>query len=167
MVDRLKNQDAKIKINLKTKTKNMNEKDPMAGMEKQEVKYNNLKFGEVGDWFRGTLTDNSRQIKNNLSEKGEMQTIYEFKAKGGSFHNIIKRKVDKDATIVEEGDFWSYITSKQAIVQQLKKAQLGTIVGFKFASVKPAKNEAWDDAKIIDIYIGDLDPDYQGEQQGD
>lgn len=139
----------------------------MEGMEKVEVQYNNLKFGKIGDWFRGTLTDNTRQMKNNLSQKGEMQTVYEFKAKGGSFHNIVKKVVDKDPTVIVEDDFWSYITGKPAIMNQLKKAQLGTIVGFTFASIKPAKNEAWDDAKIIDVYIGDMDPDYQGEQAGD
>lgn len=143
------------------------QKDPMEGMEKQEAKYNNLKFGKVGDWFRGTLTDNSRQMKNNLSEKGEMQTIYEFMAKGGSFHDIEKKVVAKEATIPEKDDIWSYITSKPALVQQLKKAQLGSIVGFRFAELKKAKNPTHNDAKIIEIFIGDLDPDYAGQTGAD
>ena len=91
--------------------------------EKNEVKieYNNIKFGKVGDWFKGTLTDNTRQIVNNLSQKKEMQTIFEFKAKGGSLHLIEKKVVNENATEIVEGDFWSYITSKPAIINQLKK----------------------------------------------
>ena len=139
----------------------------MEGMQKVEVQYNNLKFGKVGDWFRGTLTDNTRQMKNNLSQKGEMQTVYEFKAKGGSFHDIKDKKVDEAPTVIVEGDFWSYITGKPALVNQLKKAQLGQIVGFTFSNVQKAKQAGWDDAKIIDVYIGDMDPEYQGEQSGD
>ena len=53
--------------------------DPIFNDE-NEVKpeYRNLAWGKVGDWFKGTLTDKSRQIPNNLSQKKEMQTIFEF-----------------------------------------------------------------------------------------
>lgn len=141
--------------------------DPLAGMEEQKVEYNNLKFGSLGDWFRGTLVDNSRQIPNNLSAKREMQTIYEFQAKGGLFHDIIKRKVQETPTEIKAGEFWSYITSKPAIVNQLKKAQIGQIVGFRLAEIKEASNPAYDDAKIIKVYIGEMDPEYKGQVQGE
>jgi hypothetical protein len=137
--------------------------------EKNEVKveYKTLAWGKVGDWFKGTLTDNTRQIPNNLSQKKEMQTIFEFKAHGGSFHDIIKKQVQSEATTCEPGDFWSLITSKPGILSQLKKAQLGQIVGLRFAETKEAKQAGYDDAKIIKVFLGGMDPDYQGESNGD
>ncbi len=141
--------------------------DPMAGMEEQKVSYNNIKFGKVGDFFRGTLVDNTRQMQNNLSPKKEMQTIYEMKAITGSFHNIEKRVVASDPTIPEKGSFWSYITSKPAIVQQLKNCVPGTIIGFRFSEKKESKTPGFDDTKIIKVYVGGMDPEYQGETSRD
>lgn len=133
----------------------------------QKVKYNNIKFGKIGDWFKGTLTDNTRQIVNNLSPKKEMQTIYEFKAKGGSFHDIIKKQVQADATIITPDEFWSYITSKPSIIQQLKNAKIGQVIGLRFTEMKEAKTPGFDDAKIIKVYLGEMDPEYQGETNHD
>jgi hypothetical protein len=130
---------------------------------KVKVEYNNLKFGKIGDWFKGTLTDNSRQIVNNLSPKKEMQTIFEFKAHGGSFHDIVKKQVAAEPTIVKKDAFWSFITSKPGILNQLKKAQLGQIIGLKFASIKATNQPGFDDAKIIEVFLGNMDPEYQGE----
>ncbi len=137
------------------------------GMNKVEIEYNNLKWGKVGDWFKGTLTDNSRQIPNQLSPKKEMQTIFEFKAKGGSFHDIVKKQVNAEPTLINKDEFWSFITSKPGILSQLKKAQLGQIVGLKYSSSKEAKQAGYDDAKIIDVYLGEMDPEYQGETSND
>ena len=145
----------------------MENNDQMAGMEEVKIEYNNLKFGKEGDWFRGVLVDNSRQIQNNLSKNKEMQTIYQFKALGGSFHNIVKRQVQSDVTECKPGEFWSYITGKGAIVQQLKTAKIGQIVGLRLAQIKPATQPGYDDTKIIKVFMGGMDPDYQGETAHD
>lgn len=141
--------------------------DPMEGMEEQKVEYNNLKFGKVGDFIRGTLTDNSRQIQNNLSKTKEMQTIYQFKIIAGSFHDIVKRQVQETITECKPGEFWSYITGKNAIVQQLKSAKIGQIVGLRLAEIKPSKTPGYDDTKIIKVFLGGMDPEYQGETNED
>lgn len=141
--------------------------DPMDGLEEQKAVYKNIKFGKVGDYFRGTLVDNSRQIQNNLSPKKEMQTIYEMKAIAGSFHNIEKKQVAAEPTIPQPGEFWSFITSKPAIVQQLKNCVPGQIVGFRFAELKESKTPGFDDTKIIKVYVGGMDPTYQGETSRD
>lgn len=141
--------------------------DPMAGMEEQKTVYKNLKFGKVGDYFRGVLTDNSRQIKNNLSATGEMQTIYQFKAIAGSFHDIVKRQVQNDVTNCAPGEFWSYITGKPAIVQQLKTMKIGQIVGLRLAEIKASTKPGFDDTKIIKVFAGGMDPEYQGETAQD
>lgn len=132
-----------------------------------KVEYHNLKWGKVGDWFKGTLTDNTRQIRNDLSPKKEMQTIFEFKAAAGSFHDIVKKQVAAEPTLIKEGEFWSFITSKPGILGQLNKAVIGQVVGLKFAEVKEAKQAGFDDAKIIKVYIGAMDPSYQGETSAD
>lgn len=132
-----------------------------------KVKYQTLAWGKVGDWFKGTLTDNTRQIVNNLSAKKEMQTIFEFKALGGSFHDIIKKQVQEVATECVKGEFWSMITSKPAMLAQLKNAKLGQVIGLRFAESKESKTPGYDDAKIIKVYLGEMDPEYQGESATD
>ena len=137
------------------------------GMEQAEVKYNNIKWGKIGDWFKGTLVDNTRQIKNELSERKEMQTIFEFKAHGGSFHNIVKRVVDETPTQIQKDEYWSYITSKPTLLRILGNAKLGQIIGLRFSETKTAKNPVHNDSKIVNIYLGDMDPDYHGETAAD
>ncbi len=132
-----------------------------------KVEYNNIKFGKVGDWFRGTLTENTRQIRNNLSAQKEMQTIFEFKSKAGSFHDIVKKQVSATPTEIKKGEFWSLITSKPAILKQLKGAKLGQEVGFRYTESKPNNTPGFDDTKIIKVYIGEMDPEYQGETASD
>lgn len=137
--------------------------------DKNEVKaeYNNLKFGKVGDWFRGTLADNTRQIKNNLSQKGEMQTIFEFLSVGGSIHEIENKIVNGEPTAIPKGEFWSYITSKGPMLSQLKQAKIGQIVGLKFVEERPSKTPGMNAAKIIKVYLGEMDPEYQGQTAND
>lgn len=132
-----------------------------------KIDYKNLKFGKVGDWFKGTLTDNTRQIKNNLSAKGEMQTIFEFKSHGGSIHEIENKVVKETPTVIPKDEFWSYITSKGPMLSQLKQAQLGQIIGLKFVEERASKTPGMNATKIIKVYIGDMDPEYQGETSQD
>ncbi len=141
--------------------------DPFAGMEEVKVEYKNIKFGKAGDWVKGTLTDNTRQIPNNLSPKKEMQTIFEFMIHGGSFHDIVKRQVQAEATLPQKGEFWSYITDKPAILQQMKDAKIGQVVGLRLAEIKPATVPGHDDTKLIKVMLGGMDPEYQGQSAGD
>lgn len=139
----------------------------MEGMEEQKVEYNNIKFGKVGDWFKGTLIDNSRKMLNQLSQRKEMQTIFVLTAKGGSFHNVVDRQVQSEATEVKNGEEWSYITCKPTILKQLERAKLGQIVGLRFAETKKATQPGFADAHIIKVYLGEQDPDYKGEEDFD
>ncbi len=134
---------------------------------KVNVKYNNIKFGKIGDWFKGTLTDNTRQVENTLSAKREMQTVFEMKAHGGSLHLINDRVVDENATEVVKGDFWSFLTGKPALLSQLKGAKLGQVIGLRFAETKKSKTKGFTDSKIIEVYLGDMDSEYQGETSSD
>ena len=134
--------------------------DPFEGM--SESKRPQIKFGKVGDWFKGTVAANSRRIENKLSAKHEMQTIFEFKAQGGSFHDIVDRVPQAEATEIVPGEFYS-LFAKGAVEAQLKNAKLGQIVGLRFAEERPSTQPGMNPTKIIKVYLGDMDPDYQGE----
>ena len=138
--------------------------DPFEGM--QESKRPQVKFGKVGDWFKGTVVDNTREIENKLSAKREMQTIYEFKGLGGSFHNIVNKVVDVDTTEIKPGEFYSFF-AKGLIKAQLKNAKLGQIIGLRFREERKATQPGFNDTKIIEVWLGDMDPDYQGESSGE
>ena len=143
------------------------ENDPLFKDENEvKVEYKTLSWGKVGDWFKGTLTDaGTKRVKSSYPPY-EMQGIYQFKAQGGLFHAIINKKVQETPTVCEKGDFWSIIP-KAPVESQLKKAQLGQVIGFRFAEERPAKDPKNNDAKIIKVYLGEMDSEYQGEQLGD
>lgn len=136
--------------------------------EKNEVKpeYNTLAWGKIGDWFKGTLTDDTRTMKSKFPPY-EVQTVFEFKAHGGSFHDIVNKVVQEKPTEVKAGEFWSHIVGKPALLAQLKKAKLGQIIGFRFTELKESKTPGFDAAKIIKVYLGGMDPEYQGEGAND
>ena len=138
--------------------------DSFEGMEEQKIEYNNIKLGKVGDWFKGVLIDNSRKLPNILSQKKEMQTIFVFKANGGSFHNVVERQVQSEATEVKVGEEWSFITGKPALLKQLERAKLGQVVGLRFAEKVKASTPGFADAHIIKIYLGEMSSEYEKEQ---
>lgn len=136
--------------------------------EKNEVKieYNTIKFGKVGDWFKGTLVGNTRQMANVLSATKEMQTVFEFKTISGSFHNIVDRVPVAEVTEPIVGDVYSYISGKQAILNQMKDAKIGQIVGLKYTETKPASQPGYAATKIIKVYLGEMDAEYKAEREG-
>ena len=142
----------------------MSEKDPFEGME--EAKRPQIKMGKVGDWFKGTLVDNTREIENKLSAKHEMQIIAEFKMHGGSFHDISDKVVAENATVVVPSDFMSYF-AKGMVRDQLKKAKLGQVIGIRFTEERSPSQPGFNPTKIIKVFLGEMDPDYKGEQGSD
>lgn len=132
----------------------------------QEAKRPQVKFGKPGDWFRGTLVDNAREIENKLSAKHEMQLIAEFKMHGGSYHDIVNKIPVQEATEIKAGDFMSFFC-KGIVKDQLKKAKIGQIVGLKFEEEKASSQPGYNATKIIKVYLGDMDPEYQGETGSD
>lgn len=147
----------------------MNEEmnDPIWGEgNKVKAEYKTLAWGKPGDYFKGVLTDNgSKEVKSKYPPF-EMQKIFEFKAIGGAFHNIVNKVVDVEPTECIAGDFWSVIP-KAAMLAQLKKAKIGQIVGLRFTEEKKSKTEGYNDAKIVNVFLGEMDPTYQGESGAD
>ncbi len=142
----------------------MSNPNPFEGM--NEAKRPQVKFGKPGDWFKGVLVDNTREIPNRLSAKQEMQLVAEFKMIGGSYHGILNKIVDAEPTEVVPGEFMSYF-AKGIVKDQLKKAKIGQIIGLSFSEEKPATQPGFNNTKIIKVYLGDMDPTYQGEMSTD
>lgn len=138
--------------------------DQFEGME--EVKTNTFKFGKPGDWFRGTLTANDREVPNKLSAKKEMQRVLEFKMKGGSFHPIVNNVPQDAAVEVKDGDFMS-VFAKPVIWNQVRNAKLGQVVGMHFAEERASTQPGMNATKVIKVYLGAMDPDYKGETSSD
>jgi len=161
-----KNQSLKIKGRNKNKNnhKNMPEKDPLEGM--KEVKSPQVKWGKIGDWFKGTLVDNTKQIENKLSAKHEMQLICEFKMKGGSFHDIVNKIPVENATEILDEEFYT-LFAKGMVKSRLEKVKIGQIVGLRFTKEVPPSIPGHNPTKIIDVRLGDMDPEYQGETSVD
>jgi hypothetical protein len=133
----------------------------------QEPSGSIIKFGKVGNWFKGVVTANEKQVPNKLKAGGkEMQTIYEFKALGGSYNDIINKIPQEKVTVVVPGEFYSYF-AKGFTDSLLKKAKLGQIVGLSFTEERKATQPGYSDTKIIKVFLGGMDPNYQGEQAGD
>ena len=135
--------------------------DPFEGM--SEAKRPQVKFGKIGDWFKGTLVDNTREIENKLSAKREMQLIAEFKMYGGSFHDINDKVVAAEATAINAGEFYS-LFAKGPVKAQLERAKLGQVIGLRFAEERPSSQPGFNPTKIIKVFLGEMDPTYQGEQ---
>ena len=132
-----------------------------------ELKYNSIKFGKVGDFFEGTLTDNSKKTPNQLSQKHEVQTIFVFKGRRGSLHLINDKEVDKNATTINPGEEWSFITGKQPMLKMLKDAKIGQVIGLKFTEERPAKVKGYNKTKIVKVVLGKMDDEYVAAQEAD
>jgi hypothetical protein len=130
-----------------------------------KIDYKTIKFGKVGDWLKGTLVDNTKRMDNKLDPTGGQQTVFQIKIHAGSIHNIVKKQIDAEPTVLNPGEFWSYITGKGMVLEMLKSVKVGQVVGLKFTESKPNKTPGFDDTKIIKVYPGNMDPEYQGESQ--
>lgn len=142
--------------------------DPMAGL--NEAKSQWIKWGKVGDWVRGTLCD-VREMDSQMPDRaGEKVKVYEFIVQAGQFHNFEKiggeTKVDAEPTVLEKGAIWT-IGGKPAIDQYMRNVKIGQIFGMRFAEEKPNKNKAFSPTKVVKVLIGEMDPDYKGENAAD
>ena len=51
--------------------------------------------------------------------------------------------------------------------RNIKGASIIVKDGFRFAELKESKTPGFDDTKIIKVYVGGMDPTYQGETSRD
>ena len=131
--------------------------------ESNEVKSQWVKWGKLKDFIEGTLVD-IREIPNQLPGKeGQMTKIYEIQANSGSFHELDEKKNPMDdATVLEKGDVWT-VGGKAGIDNQMRNAKIGQTVGMRFIEEKPSKTAGFNPTKVIKVFLGAMDPDFQGQ----
>ena len=124
----------------------------------QELKAKNFKFGQVGDYIKGTLTGVSKTTK--VDSYGKLSHIYSVKAKEGIFLNSSKNEKtgkyvqDKEMTKVNDGEDYTFFISndKGVVISNMKDILLGQKFMIKFVESKPT--DKGNDVKIIKVFAG-------------
>lgn len=136
------------------------------------VKPSWVSWGKVGDYIRATLLD-VREMKSNLPGKeGTMVKVYECRAHEGKFHDIVvdqatgTKVAAADPTVIQKGEIWM-IGGKPGIDNAMRRMQKGQIFGMRFAAITPSKTPGFNPSKTINVFQGEIDPDYQGEKGSD
>jgi len=118
-----------------------------------EARLNIVKFNEVGDFVKGTLTDVMQQTTPDIY--GKLSTMYTVKVKEGSFLGSAKNPktgkidLDKEKTVCGEGEDWTFFANG-IVVQKMKSVRLGQKFMIKFTELKPTTKG--NDAKIKVVY---------------
>lgn len=135
--------------------------------EDNEVKSQFITWGKPGDYFVGTLMG-KREVPNQLSDKNEMQTIYEFKMSEGSFHRLDEKKNPVEpAIIINKGEIWS-LGGKKSIDAQMRNVKNTTIVGMKFIEEQAPKTKGYNPTKVVKVYTqGVVDEEYVKELEAE
>ena len=135
--------------------------------ENNEVKSQFISWGAPGDYFVGTLMG-KREVPNQLSTKGEMQTIYEFKMKEGSFHTLDDKKNPVEpAVLINAGEIWS-LGGKKSIDAQMRNVKSTVVVGMKFIEETPPKTKGYNPTKVVKVYTtGEVDAEYVKELEAE
>jgi len=128
--------------------------------ESKEVLPSWFKWGNQGDWIKGTLIE-KREITSNLpGQEGQMNKVYDLKVSGGLFH-------DKDQEItLQEGEIW-YLGGRKGIDDAMRKITIGQVVGLRYTEEIPNKQKGYNPFKLIKVYAGEMDPTYMGESEGE
>lgn len=133
----------------------------------EEVKANRVTFGKVGDFIKGTLVD-VREIDDQYSKvPGAKAKIYEIMAEVGSFHAVDElKKVIETPVTIEAGAFYN-VFGKAGIDVGMRNIKKGQIVGLRFTEEKASKTPGFNPTKVIKVFAGPMDANYQGQTSAD
>ena len=104
----------------------------------EEIKSKNFKFGQVGDYLKGTLTD--VQKTNSPDSYGKLSHIYSVRASEGEFLGSSKNEktgkfaLDTEVTKVNKGEDYTFFISndKGVVIQSMKDVKIGQKFMIKF-----------------------------------
>lgn len=132
--------------------------------EDNEVKSSWIQWGKPGDHIIGTLV--ARYEKpNTLSERNEMQTVYEIKVEKGSFHALENKIPVETPTTMNPDEIWN-IGGKSGLDAQMRNVKIGQIVGIKFMEELPAKVKGHNNTKQLKVYTeGKMDEAWLKEKE--
>ena len=101
-----------------------------------------FKFENVGDSVKGTLL--SKRTQKGVDQFPD-QEVYELRQEDGTIVNI------------------GISVNKRYIIDRVRNVKLGQIVGFMFKDEKASKTKGYAPAKSIEVYVGEMDPNYELE----
>lgn len=129
-----------------------------------EIKSKNFKFGAPGDYLVGTFLDVTKTTSPD--SYGKLSHIYRVKAAEGRFYGSTKNEktkkwvMDTEQTVVNAGEDYTFFVSedKGVLIGKMKDIKKGQRFKIVFEETKPTTKG--NDAKIIKIFAGNMDPDY-------
>lgn len=124
----------------------------------EELKAKKMRFGQVGDFIKGTLTGVSKT--NSPDSYGKMSHIYSVRAAEGTFIGSTKNektgkfKDDAEPTIINKGEDYTFFISndKGLIISNMKDIKIGQKFMIKFTELKPTTKGQ--DAHILKVSAG-------------
>lgn len=134
--------------------------------DKNEIRSSWIKWGKVGDYITGTLTD-VREINSNLPGKqGERVKVYEVKIDEGSFHELDDKKNPIEPPISLPAEEIWLVGGRMGIDAQMRRVKVGQKLGMKFTDEKPPRQKGYNALKIIKVYTdGHMDEEWLGSQE--
>lgn len=129
--------------------------------DKNEIKSTRVSWGKVGDHIFGTLIG-KRAVPDQYNP-GEEVPVYEIKAEGGSFHEIVKKVVAEAATEIGKDEIWA-VFGRGPLAQQMNRIKIGQKIGMKFTEERETKKG--NDQKIIKVFTtGEMDQEWIESQE--
>lgn len=124
----------------------------------EELKAKNFKFGQVGDYVKGTLTDVQKTVTKDAY--GKLSHVFSVLASEGTFLGSTKNektgkfKLDEQPTVVNKGDEYTFFISndKGIVISNMKDIKIGQKFMIKFTESKPTAKG--NDVKIIKVFAG-------------
>lgn len=121
--------------------------------EDNKAKSNWMRWNKVGDFIKGTLM---AKTQKPARDDYSAQEVLELKVK-------VPYKMNEEMIEVGEGEYINvgFSVDKVYVINRIKRAKVGQIVGFRFESEQPSQKKGYAPAKSIEVYLGDMDSDYQ------
>lgn len=121
-----------------------------------ESKPKTFKFGQLGDYIKGTLIKVDKTT--SADAYGKYSHIYTVKAKEGTFLGSTKNEKtgkfvpDSEPTVISEGEEYTIFISddKGVVIGKMKDIKLGQKFMIKFDELKPTTKG--NDAKIVKVF---------------
>ena len=124
----------------------------------EEIQPKTFKFGQVGDFIKGTLTDVSKTTSPDAYKK--YSHIYSVLAEEGTFLGSSKNEktgkyvLDKESTVINRGEQYTVFISddKGVVLGKMKDISIGQKFKIQFTELKPT--DKGNDAKIVKVFAG-------------
>ena len=110
-------------------------------------------LGEPDDFLYGTVIA-IRQVPDQY-HPGKTQDVLDFLVDECSYHKLVNKKPQKEATVLSKGDFISF-GGRPSTASRTRTIKVGQKVGIKYVGEVKAKDPKHNDAKSVKIFTPKL-----------